>query len=429
LKFKFSINNEYTFSPGTRIPLEKEFAKAQLDPEILNNLVFHIGMVEMISYWKAACSPLIMIKPAILTKRQETWWKKLFFKGLGEFFYLNSIEVAAEELVAFDYSGRHENKMFSADLENSAVIPVGGGKDSAVTLNLLKRDFKNNVPFMLNPIKASLETAGLAGYNERDSIVMYRTIDLMLLELNHRGFLNGHTPFSALIAFLGLLAAYVSGKRNIILSNESSSNESTIPGTFINHQYSKTFEFEKDFRNYVSSYISGSFNYFSFLRPLNELQISGLFARQADYLPVFRSCNVGSKQNTWCGSCPKCLFTYIMLSPFLEQDQLITVFRKNLLNDVKLLPVLDQLSGIADEKPFECVGTIDEVNCALDRTISLFTGDSLPPLLDHYRHSTHDTGYGGDCMNKLLNEFNDDNFLDDHFVRILKDSLDEIIAG
>ena len=115
-----------------------------------------------------------------------------------------------------------------------------------------------------------------------------------MLQLNAEGYLNGHTPFSALLAFLTLLIGVGSGSKYIALSNESSANESTVPGTDINHQYSKSIEFERDFRDYVSQHLSEEIQYFSFLRPLNEMQIASLFAQCEAYHPVFRSCNAGS---------------------------------------------------------------------------------------------------------------------------------------
>ena len=74
------------------------------------------------------------------------------------------------------------------------------------------------------------------------------------------------------MAFLGLYCAYLIGAENIVLSNESSANESNIEGTSINHQYSKSFEFETDFNNYVEQNITKDIKYFSVLRAFNEMQ-------------------------------------------------------------------------------------------------------------------------------------------------------------
>ncbi|MBE5820529.1 MAG: hypothetical protein E7310_06960 [Clostridiales bacterium] len=177
----------------------------------------------------------------------------------------------------------------------------------------------------------SVETAKVAGYEDK-IIYVTRKIDKELLELNKEGYLNGHTPFSALLAFLSYLIAYLTNKKYITLSNESSANESNVEGENINHQYSKTFEFEQDFRKYVEEYLHTESEYLSLLRPLNELQIAKLFSENEQYHDIFRSCNEGSKKTPWewCCNCPKCLFVYIILSPFLYKEKLVKIFKEDL---------------------------------------------------------------------------------------------------
>ena len=220
------------------------------------------------------------------------------------------------------------------------------GKDSIVTLELLG-DLPGSIPLILNPRGASLNTVLARGYSEEDYIDIRRTIDPALLKLNDEGFLNGHTPFSALLGFVCALAAVISGKRFVALSNESSANEATIPGTTINHQYSKSVAYEKDFRHYPGRYLAPEVEYFSFLRPLNELQISRLFTGYPEYFPLFRSCNAGSKTDSWCGKCSKCLFSYIILSPFYTRGgPLNGIFGRDLFDDPDLIHYFDQLTGL-----------------------------------------------------------------------------------
>ena len=250
------------------------------------------------------------------------------------------------------------------DLEDKYIVPIGGGKDSVVTLDLLYGSGRDVRTLIVNPRGATLDCCKQAGIEQKDFLEDRRSIDAHLLDLNRQGYLNGHTPFSAMLAFTSLLFAAFSKRRHIALSNENSANESTVRGAKINHQYSKSIEFENDFRSYVSKYICKDFNYFSFLRPLSELHIAKLFS-QLNYQYVFKSCNAGSKQDIWCGNCPKCLFAFIILSPFLAKDVLKAVFGKNLFDDENLLTYLMQLCGEGEQKPFECVGTIDEVNAAI----------------------------------------------------------------
>jgi hypothetical protein len=193
--------------------------------------------------------------------------------------------------------------------------------------------------------------------------------------------------------------------KHIALSNESSANESTVLGQDVNHQYSKSIEFENDFRDYVKKIISGDFNYFSFLRPLNELKIAEYFSKFPKYHSVFRSCNVGSKDDIWCNNCAKCLFAYIILSPFIEPEKIIQLFGEDLLNKENLKHEFEQLIGIKNTKPFECVGTIDEVNTALNLHIQRFPNHT-PKLIDYYKTLPNYTKNPIDITNDFFNNHN-----------------------
>lgn len=420
VKFTFNLSNRYKFFPELTIH-KKDFSFNKLVKSQLDNLVFHIGMIELISYWKAACSPIIEIIPFCLDDAQVNFWKKIYFNGLGEFFYLNGIKTNSKEFVdvVCPTSKSTQRGVFQVN-ENNVIVPIGGGKDSIVSLELLKDSF-NTIPFILNPRKASLDTVVVAGIKQDKIIEVNRKIDPQLLQLNDQGFLNGHTPFSALLGFITLLIASLTGSRFIALSNESSANEPTVSDG-ANHQYSKSFEFETDFREYVFSYITKEIEYFSFLRPLSEFAIASIFSKLPQHFDSFRSCNVGSKSNTWCGQCPKCLFTAIILSPFISAQQVIDIFKKDILNDTNLKEYLLELAGISEVKPFECVGTVNEVNLALSLSINKFKGQ-LPVLLEYYKEISRD--YENSQLSTIEEmEITCDHFLSPKFLSILKNKMD-----
>lgn len=388
INFNFNIDGKYYFHPAVKIKTGKLVInlsqKVEQIKPLLENIAFNIGMIELISYWKAACSPIIQVMPAKLSADQANWWKKLYFNGLGEFFYLNSIQTDINNFLNIKSLGLKQYPAQSIENENNYLIPIGGGKDSAVTLSILKATGGKISTLIMNPRGATIETVKAAGLSLDETVLIYRTIDPGLIDLNNHGFLNGHTPFSAMLAFYTLICSALTGYRNIVLSNEGSANESTIPGTGINHQYSKSLEFEKDFRFYYNEYISGSFNYFSLLRPLSELQIAKIFSKFTEYHDVFRSCNEGSKTNSWCGKCPKCLFTYIMLSAFQGLDEADRIIGQAMLNDPENEATFDELTGFAAIKPFDCVGTTLEVKQALAMIIQQEKNRPLPFLLSRF---------------------------------------------
>ncbi len=422
LAFLFNLSDKYFFKPRLKLFLNDDVKIDNLSESLLENIFFHIGMIEMLSYWKATCSPRIIIRNYKLNNTQLSWWKKLYYHGLGEFFYLNGIKPDLENFVVFENDGKQKLERKSLKLSDSNLIPMGGGKDSAVTYELLSKAFEDNTLFFLNPGQIATEVAHANGQKPK-TVVVERTICPQLLALNKKGFLNGHTPFSAVLSFISLWVAACYGTRHLVLSNESSANESTVVGTKINHQYSKSFEYEYDFRLYTSQYISPDFNYFSFLRPVNELQIGCLFGRMPSYFSVFRSCNVGSKKGVWCGHCPKCLFTYIILAPFIKENNMIAIFGKNLLEDHSLKETFMQLVGLSSTKPFECIGTIKEVNTALCMIIKQSQSSQLPLLLSLYTETENYKHYIKNDDKLLLEHLNHKHFLPEPHLEVLLRAL------
>ena len=192
-------------------------------------------------------------------------------------------------------------------------------------------------------------------------------------------------------------------------------------GEKINHQYSKTFEFESDFRDFARKYMNTDIEYFSMLRPITELQIAMLFSELKQYHSVFKSCNVGSKLEPWkwCCNCPKCLFVYTILSPFLYKEDLVNIFGEDLFEKESLKDTFVELCGFGEVKPFECVGTYEEVQYAVSKTIEELevTNKKLPFLLEYYKENFKLID------GEFLNFYNKNNFLPEEFDKILKQRI------
>lgn len=396
LTYTFEIEGLSEFTPTWTFPKKGNTQIKWSEDPLMKKMIFSLGMVELVSYWKITCSPQVVIEAGTLNEDQILWWKDLYFNGLGEFFYVNKIteadqegfmeivcELGEENKQKNDYGKKQDTK----GSEKGVLVPVGGGKDSAVTLELLKSADVPVFAYIINPRGATIHTTESADLDADHVISVHRTLDKRMLQLNKEGFLNGHTPFSALVAFSTVIAARMAGLSYIALSNESSANESTVQGSTVNHQYSKSFKFETDFHRYQTDYLPGSAYYFSMLRPLSEFQIAKYFAKQKQYHAIFRSCNAGSKTDSWCGHCPKCLFVYFILSPFLSREEVKEIFGTDMLEDETMQSTMEQLVGIQEEKPFECVGSRDEINTALVKTIDRLEkdGEKLPYLLKYYK--------------------------------------------
>ena len=136
---------------------------------------------------------------------QTAFWRKLYWNGLGEFFYTNGIAESQEAFLQVESGKRKveskgifEIRNSKSEIQNSYLVPIGGGKDSVVTLELLRRAGKTIRPLIMNPRGATVECARVGGFGMDEVLVIRRTIDPVLLELNAKGYLNGHTPFSAM---------------------------------------------------------------------------------------------------------------------------------------------------------------------------------------------------------------------------------------
>ena len=385
ITYTFEIPGLTIFKPT--ISFSKDLIKNSfVNENLMNKIIFHMGMIELISYYKCCCPEKVVVEAGYLNDYDMKWFKKLFYNGLGEFLYKNNISISEDELFDFEIKGKEIklDDIFYQGYGN--LIPVGGGKDSVVSLELLKEYKDDNMCFIINPKGANIECSYVAGYEDDSIVKIKRIIDKNLIDLNSRGFLNGHTPFSSVVAFNAYLMAYLTNKKYIVLSNENSANEATVIGTNVNHQYSKSYEFEKDFYEFSKNNYGIDIKYFSLLRPLKEIQIAMLFSKYTKYHKVFKSCNLGSKGSTgeWCCKCPKCLFVYIMLAAFLNKEEMEEMFGKDLLNDVELEKDFIELIGEGETKPFECVGSISEVVYAINKIISKYEGE-LPYLLNVYK--------------------------------------------
>lgn len=429
--YEFSIPGLAKFRPSWSFRKPENFSvKGDLT---FDRLAFSLGMAEAVSYWKAVCSPKVRVECGELNEEQKQWWKKLWFMGLGELFFVNGISADQDSFVDFVSTGSFDSSLKEAARDpRGCLVPVGGGKDSALTLETLLKSGMKCMCYSINKRRSISETVRAAGLDSDALIISQRHFDRSLIELNNQGFINGHTPFSAIVAFSAEITAYLNELKYIVLSNESSANESTVVGHDVNHQYSKSFEFEQDFHYYEEKFLRTGQYYFSFLRPLAEFQIAKMFVSHRKYLPVFRSCNLGSKvsPDVWCGECPKCLFICLILSPFLTMAELKKIFGKDLLNDRQMLNYFIELIGQSEHKPFECVGSIGEVNLAVSLTVRKLedNGEELPFLLREYKKRGLYCPETIDALNyDYCTSFNEENLLPDEFKTILRKEMENLL--
>ena len=142
LIFNFIVPNLTEYHPYVEVD------KFNID-SFSNYLVFHIGLVELISYWKCTCSKNVIIKAGYIDEEQIAWFKKTYYYGLGELFYTNGISVKLEDFMNISCEAKKEEIIYPEFKGTGNLIPIGGGKDSVVSLEIL-RGLENDT-FIINP--------------------------------------------------------------------------------------------------------------------------------------------------------------------------------------------------------------------------------------------------------------------------------------
>jgi UDP-N-acetyl-alpha-D-muramoyl-L-alanyl-L-glutamate epimerase len=379
-RFRFSAPPDVSFAPEVIFePIPNGWHS--VPDKFLNNAIFHLGLIELFSYWKATASPVIEVQAGGLILEQTRFWENLLMRGMGEFFYRNDIDFTVPNFVKITSTGTRLVIPYLAAPPQRSLLTIGGGRDSALAAGVLRDSGQPFACMMLNPSPAAQSIA--AKVSTEAPIVVRRTICPELLELNKRGYLNGHTPFSAYLALLGATCMLLYGYSNVIVANERSSDEGNVSyrGHDINHQYSKSLAFETLFDQYMHKYLITSAKYFSLVRPFYELQIGKMFSAYPEFFDLFKSCN-RNRSASWCGECPKCLSVYITMYPFVPRERLVQIFGKDLYQLQESIPIVRALAGL-ETKPFECVGTSGEIVAALSLAIEMAKkrNEALSPVL------------------------------------------------
>lgn len=327
-----------------------------------------LHLIAGVSYYKAAVPAQVAIDSYAIDAATAALVETVYLNGLGEFAYRNGLNLRGRFRLPVE--AQSEPAAQPLGLREHALVAIGGGKDSLVSIEALRHaGVAATVTWIGGSqlIRACAERTGLPMLN------IGRTLAPELFELNRQGAWNGHIPVTAVNSAIMVLAALAQGVDQVVFSNErSASYGSQIAGTGeVNHQWSKGWAFEKAFGEHVQRHVAADLHYYSLLRPLSELAVARQFARTDYYDAHFSSCNrnfhiLGERPvNRWCGVCPKCHFVFLALAPFMPKTRLVRIFGRNLLDDGEQAGGFDALLEFQDHKPFECVGEGRESRAAM----------------------------------------------------------------
>lgn len=391
----------YAFDDGPELIEKIRFPDASvLPPErqpAFDAALRLLHLVAGVSYYKAGVPDEICVDSGALDDATAELMDTLYRHGLAEFAYRNKLDL--RERIRFPRSKDPSAKAAAVELPRRTLIPIGGGKDSLVAIEAIKAIGTDaSVAWVgQSPLIAHCAArTGLAMLN------IGRELSPILFDYNRMGAWNGHIPVTAVNSAILIVAAILYGFDSITFANERSASAATLEydGQEVNHQWSKSFDFERQLQAHVHQHIATDLDYCSLLRPFSELAVTRAFARLGpDYFDAFSSCNrnfriLGPKPaDRWCGQCPKCHFVFLALAPFLPKPRLLNIFGRNLLDDEDQCRGFDALMEYHDHKPFECVGEAAEARAAMyalsqrpewaeDTLLRRFVRDILPQL-DH----------------------------------------------
>lgn len=392
----------YRFDDGPELVETIRFTGAEgaLGPDrraALERALRELHLAAGVSYYKAGIPPEVRRRDGPVPAQSREFFEAFYRQGLGEFAWRNGISL--DDRPRFPGNGAPDWEPARVSLRRRSAVPIGGGKDSIVALEMMRGSDDDVVLVSVGSsalIRAVAERSGLP------HLRIERRLSPGLLELNEQGALNGHVPITGIIAFILVCGAILYDYDTVVMANERSASSGNLEGPDgvpVNHQYSKSLAFEGAFQHYIGETVLPGFRYFSLLRPLSELDIGRLFSFHEQYFEIFSSCNRNFTQaeaagdGRWCRACPKCRFVFLMLAPFIPRERLCGMFGGNLLDDPAQVEGYDALMGRSGHKPFECVGEPEESLAAFcligahpdwrgDAVVKRFVERILPGIAD-----------------------------------------------
>jgi hypothetical protein len=328
-----------------------------------------------VSYYKLFL-PGIIRYPYQMDASEAEFWNTVWRHGLSEFLYVNRLPV--DRLAKFS---PQDGTLFPPAQDNSAVpadglLGIGGGKDSIVAREVLRDCGVALQGFVLATGEQLGQTSAVADIMAVPLLAVKRGLDKQLLAVQEQpGAYRGHIPISLIFGLVGMALACATGKKYVIVGNEASASvpHTTWGDMLVNHQWSKSLDFEKMLQRYAADYIDPQLSYFSPIRQLTSVGVAKLFSRYRAYYEVFTSDNsvfridpARRPTGRWSKDSPKSLSSFILLAPWIEESDMLRIFSANLLDDLALEQLFARLIGVEEHPPLDCVGTVEEMVLSLN---------------------------------------------------------------
>jgi UDP-N-acetyl-alpha-D-muramoyl-L-alanyl-L-glutamate epimerase len=373
---RYALDDQIEFVEIFELPLANpEQTLSDAERERVDGLLALLHWVAGVSYYKTALPPEVEFASGTHPLPATTaLLEALYSEGLAELAYTNALPSLSRPRFNGGASATRPDTAVATIAQPSAIphrilVPVGGGKDSAVALEIVRRSGVELSLFSIGDAPPIARTAAVAGLPH---LIARRTLDPGLRDLNAAGAINGHVPITAIVTCVALLTAALNGFDAVAMANERSASAGNVvwDGVEVNHQFSKGLRAERLLSAAVAETGAGVRS-FSVLRPASELAIARAFARMEAYHGAFTSCNAifridpALRAASWCCDCPKCRFVFLALAPFSEPEHLAAIFGRDLLAEDGQFEGFALLTATGGHKPFECVGEEQESLAAI----------------------------------------------------------------
>lgn len=372
--YEFLVNGE-VYQPSIRFGFT-----ASMNCKLSESLLGRLGLMEALSYWKAFLSPILRIEAFPFVYGEIEWWQRFLALSMAEFCYRNNVPLLTPEML--DLQGMVTSQTLAQGDENTdpgrVLTMFSGGKDSLVAALLAAQAGLTQDFFFYNPAPVQYEShlKNLGG--QGTVLTLDRKILPALLELNRLGAPNGHTPYSAYLGLSAVILAISHGIGLVCAGNTRSDDDPNLrdQGLDVNHQWTKSLDFELELNRLLSILGISEVQYFSILRPFYELQVIKVMLNNSSALSHIQSCN--RVRRGYCLRCAKCAWIGLALSVSVSNDEARLLMNGDVFGHDQAESLFRSMAGLEGTKPFECTGSEVEVRACLKELVM----DGLPKWLE-----------------------------------------------
>ncbi len=348
-------------------------------PEFIDNIVFHIALLEAMKFCSLAPRIFDLDKySSFMTPETEPLFTLLFNKIFAQHKWENHlIRYSGPQLQYDAVDNRSDAVAIDVTKSRQTLFSCGGGKDSLVAMKLLETigesfavaQYSHSVYGKFEQqqelINDLVEHTGAK--KQHRMIVLDDFLDSPTLSSHYKHKINTvcapETP-SGVFEMLPIMLAH--GYQSLVVGHEKSADI----GNFwwgdaeqeVNHQWGKSLSAEIELNAYIEHNLITNFRYYSILKPVYDLLIFQLLRKDERLIKHTQSCNVSKP---WCKRCPKCAYVWLNFYAYLDGKLVDDLFQENLLEVPELKQTFRAMAGLAEHKPFECIGEIGETQLAM----------------------------------------------------------------